>query len=84
MQPKDSALEFDHLKLYQFTAYWPTQSIALEKSARISIVLKMGGTIVEYLVIEGYPLDGDPDFKEGNVNAWFMPLSVQHSVVLYK
>ena len=24
--------------------------------------------IVEYLVIEGYPTEGDPDFKEGNVN----------------
>ena len=24
--------------------------------------------IVEYLVIEGYPTEGDPDFKEGNIN----------------
>ena len=24
--------------------------------------------IVEYLVIEGYPTEGDPDFEEGNVN----------------
>ena len=24
--------------------------------------------MVDYLVVEGYPTDGDPDFKEGNVN----------------